>query len=169
MVFICLKICSKSVSQIWYIHPVIVVGALITHKMFDTGTKHQQQTSSWKSMWVNKFNLQSLCQPNKMYHRYSWYTKNTWYFLYLFLWSVICRNQIEKTLYPHLWVCEQFCCKILVQNGDYSLFQAKWSSSSAQTLNISSWLTPKNVMEEIFSYLLKTWSCMGLCKLRFAI
>ena len=33
------KVCSKSVSEIRYIHPVIVVGAVIMHKMFDTGTK----------------------------------------------------------------------------------------------------------------------------------
>ena len=59
-----------------------------------------------------------------MYCRYSWHTKNTWCFLYLFLWSMICWNQIEESLYPHLWVCEQFYCKILVQNGGYSLFQA---------------------------------------------
>ena len=39
---------------------------------------------------------------------------------------MICRNQIEETCYPHLCVCEQFCFKILVQNGGYSLFQA-WS------------------------------------------
>ena len=39
---------------------------------------------------------------------------------------MICWNQIEETLYPNMWVCEQFCCKILVQNGGYSLFQA-WS------------------------------------------
>ena len=34
------KVCSKSVFEIWYIHPAIVVGAVIMHKMFDTGTKH---------------------------------------------------------------------------------------------------------------------------------
>ena len=34
------KVCSKSVSEIQYIHPVAVVGAVITHKMFDAGTKH---------------------------------------------------------------------------------------------------------------------------------
>ena len=61
----------------------------------------------------------------KMHCRYSWHLKNTWCFLYLFLQSLICRNQIEETLYPHLWVCEQFNCKILVQNGGYSLFQTQ--------------------------------------------
>ena len=34
------KVCSKSVSEIRYIRPVIVVGAVITHKTFDAGTKH---------------------------------------------------------------------------------------------------------------------------------
>ena len=34
------KVCSKSVPEIRYIWPVIVVGAVITHKMFDAGIKH---------------------------------------------------------------------------------------------------------------------------------
>ena len=34
------KVCSKSVSEIQYICPVIVVGDVIMHKMFDVGTKH---------------------------------------------------------------------------------------------------------------------------------
>ena len=34
------KDCSKPVSEIRYIHPVVAVGAVITHKMFDAGTKH---------------------------------------------------------------------------------------------------------------------------------
>ena len=34
------KVCSKSVFEIQYIHPVIVVGTVILHKMFDAGTKH---------------------------------------------------------------------------------------------------------------------------------
>ena len=77
-----------------------------------------------KSFWVKKFNLQSSIfmyihfshyfQPTKMYHRYHWHTKNTWCFLYLFSWSMVCWNQIEETLYHHLCVCEQFCCKMLV-------------------------------------------------------
>ena len=45
----------------------------------------------------------------KMYCRYSWHVKNTWCFLDLFLRSMICWNEIEETLYPHLWICEQFC------------------------------------------------------------
>ena len=38
------KVCSKSVSEIRYILPVVVVGAVITHKMFDAGTKHLSAT-----------------------------------------------------------------------------------------------------------------------------
>ena len=38
------KICSKSVSEIGYIYPVIVDGAVIMHKMFDAGTKHLSAT-----------------------------------------------------------------------------------------------------------------------------
>ena len=98
------KVCSKSVFEIWYIHPVIVVGAVITHKMFDTGTKHLLATDGQLKVflgpcgWIQSSNhlhvhsLQSLCQPTKMYHRCSWHTKNTWCFLYLFLWSMICWN-----------------------------------------------------------------------------
>ena len=40
--------CSKSVSKIAYIGPVIVVGAVITHKMFDGGTKyHSHIKTNW--------------------------------------------------------------------------------------------------------------------------
>ena len=38
------KVCSKSVSEIQCIHPVIVVEAVITHKMSDAGTKHLSAT-----------------------------------------------------------------------------------------------------------------------------
>ena len=34
------KVCLKSMSEMSYISPVIVVGAVITHKIFDPGTKH---------------------------------------------------------------------------------------------------------------------------------
>ena len=44
MVFICFQVCSNSVSEIWYICPVIVLGAVIMHKMFDAGTKHLSAT-----------------------------------------------------------------------------------------------------------------------------
>ena len=58
------KVCSKSMSEIQYIHPVIVAGAVILHKMFDAGTKHLSATDGelkvflGRSMWVKKFNLQ---------------------------------------------------------------------------------------------------------------
>ena len=38
------KVSSKSVSEIRYIRPVIVVGSVIMHKMFDAGTKHLSAT-----------------------------------------------------------------------------------------------------------------------------
>ena len=38
------KVCSKSVSEIQYIRPVIVVGAVIMPKMFNAGTKHLSAT-----------------------------------------------------------------------------------------------------------------------------
>ena len=38
------KVCSTSVSEIQYIHPVVVFGVVITHKMFDAGTKHLSAT-----------------------------------------------------------------------------------------------------------------------------
>ena len=112
-----------------------------------------------------------------MYHRYSWHKTIVFYIHFFGKWFVEIKL---KKLYPHLWVCEQFCCKILVENGGYSLMQAvfdfaKQSSRSAWTLTISSWLTPKNVMEGIslthrssIDWQLKIWSCRGLCKLHFA-
>ena len=132
------KVCSKSVSEIQCIHPVIVVGPVITHKMFDAGTKHLSATDGQLKIFqvqvseeiqssnhLHVHSLQSLRQPTKMSYRYSWHSKNTWCFLYLFVQSMVCRNQFEETLYPHLWVCEQLCCKTLVQNGGYSLFQTR--------------------------------------------
>ena len=44
MVFIWFQSLFKVVSQFRYIAPVIVVGAVITHKMFDTETKHLSAT-----------------------------------------------------------------------------------------------------------------------------
>ena len=38
------KVGSKSVSEIQCIRPVIVIGAVIMHKMFDAGTKHLSVT-----------------------------------------------------------------------------------------------------------------------------
>ena len=38
------NVCSKSVSEIRYICPVIVVRAAIKHKMFDARTKHLSAT-----------------------------------------------------------------------------------------------------------------------------
>ena len=38
------KVCSKSVSEIQYIRPVIFVGAAITDKIFDAGTKYLSAT-----------------------------------------------------------------------------------------------------------------------------
>ena len=47
MVFICFQGLFKvryPISEIRYIRPVIVVGAVIMHKMFDAGTKHLSAT-----------------------------------------------------------------------------------------------------------------------------
>ena len=62
------KVCSKSVSEILYIHPVIVDRAVITHEMFDARTKHLSATdgqlkiflspSGWRS---SIFKVQSSC------------------------------------------------------------------------------------------------------------
>ena len=38
------KFCSKSLPEIQYIRPVVVVGVVITHKMFGTGTKYLSAT-----------------------------------------------------------------------------------------------------------------------------
>ena len=57
------KVCSKSVSEIRYIPPVIVVGGVMTHKIFDAGKKYLSTTDGHlksfpRSMWVRKSNLQ---------------------------------------------------------------------------------------------------------------
>ena len=54
MVFNALKYCSKLVSEIRYIHPVIVVAPVIRHKMLDAGTNRQNIINRWphRSMWV---------------------------------------------------------------------------------------------------------------------
>ena len=74
---------------------------------------YQQQMLGWKVSLIT-------LPTTKMYRRYNRHTKHTWCFLYLFLQAMSCWNQIEETLYLHLWLCEQICCKILVQNSDYS-------------------------------------------------
>ena len=124
-------------SEIWYINPVIVVRTVITHKMFDAGQKFdQQQIASWKfslvyvgeevqySNHLHVHSLQSLCQPTKMYCRYSWRMKNTWCFFYIYSVNDLSksnwRNSISSLV--SLWA-------IFLQdagtNGCYFLFQAQ--------------------------------------------
>ena len=127
------KVCSKSVPEIRYIWPVIVVGAVITHKMFDAGTKHlsaidgQLKVFLGPCRWRNSifksplYIFTSVNMPTFMYIHFSQYAntadiRKT----HLFLWSMICWNQIVETLYPHFWICKQLCCKILVKNGGNS-------------------------------------------------
>ena len=72
------KVCSKSVSEIRYTCPVTVAGAVIMHKLFDTGTKHLSATDGQFKVflgpcgWRNSLfkspslhSLQSLWQPPK--------------------------------------------------------------------------------------------------------
>ena len=49
------KICAKSVSEIRYTCLVIVVGAVITHKMFDAGTKHLSATDGQLKAFLGSF------------------------------------------------------------------------------------------------------------------
>ena len=87
-----------------------------------------------RSMWVKKFNL----HITFMYIHFSRYVNlqncivdtadirkilDVFYIYFFGQW--LAKIKLKK-LYPHLWVCEQFCCKVLVQNGGYSLFCA-WS------------------------------------------
>ena len=149
------KVCSKSVPEIWYIPPVIVVGAAIMHKMF--------AESFPTSVWVKKFNLQITI----MFTHFSHYAnppkciidtadmrKTLDIFYIYFFQSMICQNQIKETLSSlSLWA-------ILLQDTGtkWWLFVvpgmvfdfAKWFSRSERTLTISSWSTPENVMEGIF-------------------
>ena len=47
------KVCSKSVSEILYTHPVIVDRAVITHEMFDAGTKHLSATDGQLKIFLS--------------------------------------------------------------------------------------------------------------------
>ena len=150
------KVCSKSVSESWYIRLVIVVGAMIIHKMFEAGKKHLPATDDHLKVflgpcgWRNSI-LKSpsctftsvICQLTKMYCRYSWHMKITWCFLYLFLQSMIYQNQIEETLHPQLW--KWWLCLVPGIVFDF----AKQCSRSLWTLTVSSRLTSKNVMEGV--------------------
>ena len=107
-----------------------IVGAVMLGK----NSSRLSAESSPRSIWMKKFSLQitfmyiyfnHYANPPKCIVYTADIGKTLDDFLYLFFWSMICQNQIEETLYPHLRVCEQFCCKILVQNGGYSLFQAQ--------------------------------------------
>ena len=49
------KIYSKSVSEIQYICPVVFVGAVITNKMFDAGTKHLSATDGQLKVFLGLF------------------------------------------------------------------------------------------------------------------
>ena len=117
------RVCIKSMSEMQYIHAVIVVVAGITQNVWrwdKTFIRNRWPVKVFlgpPSKYLPVHSLQSLWQPTKIYHRSSGHSKNTWNFLHPFLRSMICRNQIEGTLYPYLWVSERFCCKIFIQNG----------------------------------------------------
>ena len=137
------------------------------YKMFDTGTKHLSATDdrlkvslgSWR---VKKLNL----QITFIYIHFSHYANppkcivdtadiqkalDVFYIYFFTQWSskLNWRNCLSS-----LVICEQFCCNILVQKWllllQGTVFDfAKWSFRPARTLTISSWPTPKNVMEGI--------------------
>ena len=98
-----------------------------------------QNSSRWpaesfpRSMWVKKFNLQLTfiyihfshnANPPNCIVDAAGTRKHLMFFI-----SISSVNDLSKSNwrnYPHLWVCEQFCCEILVQNGSYSFFQAQY-------------------------------------------
>ena len=93
---------------------LIIVGTVMTHKISDTGTKHLPATDERRNEEIQSSNHLHVHSCKVTFSHYANLPKciidtadirNTWCFLYLFLWSMICRNQIEETLYPYLWVC----------------------------------------------------------------
>ena len=164
MIFICIQIFVQS-QCLRFDTFLIVAGAMIMQKMFDTGTKHLSATDGQLKVflgpcgWRNsifkspscRFTSVTMLTHQNVFTDVFVDTTEIWKTLDVFCVYFFGQWFVEiKTLYPHMWVCKQFCCKILVQNGGYSLFQArtifefaKQSSRSAWILTISSWLTPK--------------------------
>ena len=98
--------------------------------------------------------LQSLCQPTKMYRRYSWHKKQLMFFIFISSVNDLLKSNWRNCLSSlvSLWaiLLQDIGTKwwLLLAPGMVIDF-AKWSSRSAQTLTIFSWLTLKNVMEGI--------------------
>ena len=131
------KVCLKSVSEIWYIRPVIVVGAVIMHKMFETLTKHLSATdgqlkvfqgpcgwrsSIFKSPLCTLFtSVTMLTHQNKLQIQLTnGKALNVFYIYFFGQWFV--EIKLKKLSILTCEYCEQFCYKLLVQNGGYFLF-----------------------------------------------
>ena len=76
------KVYSRSGSEIQYFRPMIAVGAVITHKMFDVGLKHLSETDGQLKVFLDPcgrrssifksplYTFTSVTMPNH-HHRYS--------------------------------------------------------------------------------------------------
>ena len=115
------KVCSKSVSEIRYIRPVIVVRAVMTHKMFDTWTKHLSATDGllkgpcgWRNS-IFKPPLSTFTSALCQIADTAEIRKTRHVFISTSLVNDLSKSNWRNSL--------QFCCKILEQNGGYSLFR----------------------------------------------
>ena len=96
--------------------------------------------------------LQSLCQPTKMYRRYSWHKKQLMFFIFISSVNDLLKSNWRNCLSSlvSLWA-------ILLQDIGRKwwllLFSGFWFCKAniqvRTNITISSWLTPENVMEGI--------------------
>ena len=155
-------------SEIWYIHPVIVVGVVITHKMFDAGTKHLSATDGHLNVflgpceWRNSIFKSSSCtftsvtmQTHQNVSQIQLTQKKTldvfciYFFGQWFIKIKLKKLSILTCEFVNNFVARYWYKVVATLCSRHSLWFAKWSSRLAWTLTISSWLTMKNVMEGI--------------------
>ena len=110
-----------------HIHPVIVVVAVIMHKLFNAGKKHLSEIDGQLKVFLDPCGLRNLHQINLMYIHFSHYTKppkcvvdaadirkTLDVFCIYFFGQWFVETKLKKFSILALWVCEQFCCKMLV-------------------------------------------------------
>ena len=81
------KVFSKSVSKIPYTRPVVVVGAVVMHKMFTAGTKHLSATDSQLKVFLGPFESRNSIfkSPSCAFSSFTMPTHNILDFFYIFL------------------------------------------------------------------------------------
>ena len=166
------KVCSKSVSEIQYICPVIIVGAVIMHKMFDPETKHLSATDGQLKVfqgpwgWRNSFFNSPLCTFTSVTmptHQNVSKIQLTSEKQVMFFISISSGNDLLKSNWRNslsslvsLWaiLLQDIGTKwwlLLVSGTVFDL--AKQSSRLARKLTICSWVTPKMWWKEFILHI----------------